>query len=164
SWSLNPQHAIEQYEIGTANLDERIEAAKLCREKGWRIRIRIDPCILYPDWKTGYSDLIRKTLTAISPENITLGMLRILPGHFHLAKEAYGVRAQKLLHHQFVKGASDSKLRYPPQQRVEFYNFLVDTIRSFNKTVSIGLCRETPEIWRAIKDRCDLKKCNCLVW
>jgi spore photoproduct lyase len=164
SWSLNSQQIIEQYEVGTASLDERLEAAKLCQKKGFPIRFRIDPCILYPDWKTGYTELVQKTLTVINPENITLGMLRLLPGHFRLAKEAYGERAQKLLLHKFIRGASDNKLRYPPQQRVEFYNFLIDTIRSFNKTVSIGLCRETPEIWRAMKDRCDLKKCNCLVW
>ncbi len=164
SWSLNPQHIIEQYEAGTASLDERIEAAKLCQEKGWRIRIRIDPCMLYPDWKAGYSDLIRKTLTAICPENITLGMLRLLPGHFRLAKETYGNRAGKLLNHKFVRGASDGKLRYPPNQRVEFYSFLIDSIRSFDKAVSIGLCRETPEIWNAMKERCEPEKCNCLVW
>jgi len=164
SWSLNSQHIIGQYEVGTANLDERIEAAKLCQEKGWRIRFRIDPCILYPDWKTGYTELVQKTLTVINPENITLGMLRLLPGHFRLAKEAYSERAGRLLNHKFIKGASDGKLRYPPQQRVEFYYFLIDTIRSFNKTVSIGLCRETPEIWSDLKDRCEPKKCNCIVW
>jgi spore photoproduct lyase len=164
SWSLNPQYIIGQYEAGTAGLDERIEAARLCQEKGWRIRIRIDPCILHPAWKTGYSDLIRKTLTAISPENITLGMLRLLPGHFQLAKDAYGKRTQKLLNHKFVRGASDNKLRYLPKYRLEFYTFLIDAIRSFNKDVSIGLCRETPEIWNALKNRCEPKKCNCLVW
>lgn len=164
SWTLNPQHIIEQYELGTANLDERIEAAKQCQEKGWRIRIRIDPCILYPDWQAGYADLIRKTLTALEPENITLGMLRLLPGHFHLAKEAYNNRALKLIAHQFAKGASDGKLRYPPEQRIEFFSFLIDTIRSFNKNLSIGLCRETTEIWDALKGRCESKKCNCLIW
>jgi len=164
SWSLNPQQIIEQYEVGAASLDERIEAAGLCRKEGWRIRIRIDPCILYPDWKTGYSDLIRKILNAISPENITLGMLRLLPGHFRLAKDAYGDRARNLLNHKFVKGASDGKLRYSHQQRIEFYCFLIDVIRSFDKAVSIGLCRETPEIWNALNDRCEPKKCNCVVW
>jgi len=164
SWSLNPQQIIEQHEVGTASLDERIEAAKLCQKKGWRIRIRIDPCILDSDWKNGYSDLIRKTLTIISPENITLGMLRLLPGHFRLAKDAYGDRARELLNHKFVKGASDGKLRYLHQQRVEFYRFLIDVIRGFDKTVSIGLCRETPEIWNVMKEHCEHKKCNCLVW
>jgi spore photoproduct lyase len=164
SWSLNPQRIIEQYELGTADLDERIEAAKLCQERGWRIRFRIDPGIMYQDWQAGYADLIHKTLTVTAPENITLGMLRLLPGHLRLATQAYGNRARELLHHNFIRGASDSKLRYPTNQRVEFYSFLIDVIRSFDRNVSIGLCREAPEIWNIFKERCEPKKCNCVIW
>jgi spore photoproduct lyase len=147
SWSLNAQQIIQRYELGTADLDERIRAAKQCQDHGYRIRIRIDPGILYPNWQAGYAD-----------------MLRLLPGHFRLAAEAYGNRARKLRDYNLVKGASDGKLRYPPRQRVEFYTFLIDTIRSFDKDVSISLCRETPEIWNIFKDRCEPKKCNCIVW
>jgi spore photoproduct lyase len=164
SWSLNSKRLIEEYESGTASLGERIEAAKLCQEHGYRIRLRIDPGILCSDWRAGYADLIQKTLTVIRPENITLGMLRLLPGHFRLAAGAYGNRARKLWDHNFVKGASDGKLRYPPKQRIEFYSYLIDTIRSFDKDVSISLCRETPEIWSSIKDRCKPRKCNYVVW
>jgi spore photoproduct lyase len=164
SWSLNPQRVIEQYELGTANLDERIKAAKLCQKHGWRIRFRIDPGILYQDWQAGYADLIRKTLTVTAPENITLGMLRLLPGHLCLATQVYGNRARKLLHHNFIRGASDGKLRYPASQRIEFYSFLIDTIRSLDGDVSISLCRETPEIWNIFKERCESKKCNCVIW
>lgn len=46
SWSLNPQNVIDEYEFGTASLDERINAAKLCQQHGYRIRFRIDPGIL----------------------------------------------------------------------------------------------------------------------
>ncbi len=164
SWSLNSQQVIETYELGTASLDERIEAAKLCQGHGYQIRFRIDPGILYPNWQAGYAGLIQKALTDTSPENITLGMLRLLPGHFRLAIEAYGNRARKLCDNNFVKGATDGKLRYTPKQRIEFYTFLIDTIRSFDKNVSISLCRETPEIWNIFKDRCEFKKCNCVVW
>jgi spore photoproduct lyase len=164
SWSLNPQKIIRQYELGTANLDERIEAAKKCQQHGYRIRIRIDPGILYPNWREEYANLIRKTLTAIRPENITLGMLRLLPGHSRLAIYAYGNRARKLCNYQFVKGASDGKLRYSPKKRVEFYNLLIDSIRSFDSDVSISLCRETAKVWENLKDRCEPQKCNCVVW
>jgi spore photoproduct lyase len=75
SWSLNPPGIIETYELGTASLDERLAAARRCQEHGYRIRLRIDPGILYPDWQTGYGELIRKSLTLLEPENITLGML-----------------------------------------------------------------------------------------
>ncbi|MFB0524254.1 MAG: radical SAM protein [Phycisphaerae bacterium] len=162
SWSLNSDEIIKTHELGTASLDERIRAAKLCQDHGYRIRLRIDPGILHPNWQAGYSDLIRETLTVIKPENITLGMLRLLPGHPRLAIKAYGSRARKLCSHNFIKGASDGKLRYPPKQRVEFYTFLIDTIRSFDKNVSISLCRETPEIWNIFEDRCELGKCNCV--
>jgi len=164
SWSLNSQQIIETYELGTASLGERIKSAKLCQNHGYRIRFRIDPGILYPNWQAGYADLIQKTLTVTKPENITLGMLRLLPGHLRFALEAYGNRARKLCDHNFVKRASDGKLRYLPEQRVEFYSFLIDTIRSFDKNTSISLCRETPEIWNVFKDRCEFKKCNCVIW
>ena len=164
SWSLNSQQVIDQYELGTAALDERIEAAKLCQEHDYRVRFRIDPGILYPNWKEGYADLIQKALTVVKPENITLSMLRLLPGHYHLALGAYGNRARKLWDHNFVRGASDGKLRYPPKKRIEFYTFLIDAVRSFDKNVSISLCRETPEIWNIFKDRCQRRKCDCVIW
>jgi spore photoproduct lyase len=164
SWSLNSRQMIEQYESGTASLSERVEAARQCQEHGYRIRIRIDPGILYPDWRAGYAALIQQTLSAVRPENVTLGMLRLLPGHFRLAAGAYGDSARKLWNHNFIAGASDGKLRYPPNERIEFYTHLVDVIRSFDKDVSISLCRETPEIWSLFKDRCRSRKCNCVIW
>jgi spore photoproduct lyase len=164
SWSLNSRRMIEQYELGTASLSERVEAARKCQQHGYRIRFRIDPGILYPDWREDYADLIEKALTVVIPENITLGMLRLLPGHFHLACAAYGDRARKLWDHSFVRGASDGKLRYPPKERIEFYTFLIDAIRSFDKDVSISLCRETPDIWNILKNRCTRGKCNCVIW
>ncbi len=164
SWSLNNEHIIKTYELGTAGLADRIKAAQQCQQHGYRIRFRIDPGILYPDWQAGYANLIQKALTSANPENITLGMLRLLPGHFRLAEQAYGNRAIKLCNHNFVKGATDGKLRYTPQQRIEFYKFLIETIRSFDKKVSISLCRETPEIWNALKDLCEPQKCNCIIW
>jgi spore photoproduct lyase len=164
SWSLNSQEMIEQFESGTASLGERIEAARQCQQHGYRIRIRIDPGILYPNWQAGYAALIQDALTVVEPENITLGMLRLLPGHRRLAIAAYGSRGEELCGHNFVTGASDGKLRYPPTQRTEFYRFLIETIRSFDKKVSVSLCRETPEMWRIFKDRCISGKCNCVIW
>ena len=60
--------------------------------------------------------------------------------------------------------ASDGKYRYPPEQRVEFYRLLTDVILAHNKHMSISLCRETPYVWDHLKNRCDPRKCNCLIW
>lgn len=164
SWSLNSQDIIKKYEHGTANLCQRIKAAQKCQRQGYRIRFRIDPGIIYLNWKVGYADLIEKTMACTKPENITLGMLRFLPGHSRLALEAYKNHSKELFGNHFIKGADDGKLRYSIKQRIEFYDFLIDTIRSFDKNVSISLCRETPEIWNYFKELCEYKKCNCINW
>jgi len=164
SWSLNTQPMIDSFELGTASLEERIHAAKRCQEHGYRIRLRIDPGILYPDWQRDYAELIRKSLAVLEPENITLGMLRLLPGHFRLARQAYGPRGARLQNMGLRERASDGKYRYRPEQRVEFYRFLADAILSHRRHISISLCREAPHIWDHLRNRCDPHRCNCLVW
>jgi spore photoproduct lyase len=162
SWSLNSQRTIAAFEAGTASLDERLHATERCQGHGYRVRLRIDPGILSDDWRDGYAELVRKSLTVLQPENITLGMLRLLPGHFRLTARAYGNRGARLRNMGLVQRASDGKLRYAPARRIEFYRFLVDLIRSYNKHVSISLCRETPDVWSHLANQCDRCTCNCL--
>lgn len=162
SWSINTEQMIDTHEIGAASLAQRIRAAKVCQGHGFRIRIRIDPGMLHKDWRAAYADLVRQIMTAIKPENITLGMLRLFPGHLCLAKQAYGPRARKLHASGLVKGASDGKLRYPPKKRIEFYKFLAETIRTHDKNAAIALCRETPQVWKALKKLCNPSQCNCI--
>ena len=164
SWILNTQRMIDMYEIGTASLEERLGAARRCQEHGYRIRLRIDPGILYDGWQSDYAELIRRSLAVLEPENITLGMLRLLPGHFALARQAYGNRAAALRQAGLSEKASDGKLRYPSRQRAEFYRFLVDAIRCLNARLSVGLCRETPDVWDSLNHSCDPHRCNGLVW
>jgi spore photoproduct lyase len=164
SWSLNSQRIIETHELGTASLDERLDAAKRCQSHGYRIRFRIDPGFLYPGWQTDYAAMIQETLRCVRPENITLGMLRLLPGHYPLITQAYGKRGQNLRQHRLVERASDGKLRYASGDRTAFYRFLIETIRCFDSQTSINLCRETPEVWQAIGPLCQPSRCNCLPW
>lgn len=164
SWSLNANDLIKQYESGTASLSERIAAAKACQNHGYRIRFRIDPGILYSDWKAGYAALIEKILNDTEPENITLGMLRLIPAHLNLVRSAYSIKPNLCDFDSLSEMAPDGKLRYHVSDRIEFYKFLIDVIRSYNKSVSVSLCRESTEIWRNLKGSFDWQKCNCITW
>jgi spore photoproduct lyase len=162
SWSLNPDAIIDDYEIGTASLDERLKAAKHCQDHGWRVRFRIDPGILYPNWKVGYADLIQKMLAMTEPENITLGMLRLLPGHKKMAQQAYGHDADALMKTDLTENAGDEKWRYKTQDRIDFYRYLIDVIRQYNPNTGVSLCRETQKVWQSLKNDCSLHHCNCI--
>ncbi len=164
SWSLNTERMIGACEIGAATIEERIDAARRCQGHGYRVRLRIDPGILYEDWQSDYADLVRQSLGVLEPENVTLGMLRLVPGHLSLARQAYGSHAVLLRETGLSEKASDGKLRYPFRRRVEFYRFLIDVIRSFRPHMSIGLCRETREVWSELNHCCHPGQCNCLIW
>jgi spore photoproduct lyase len=164
SWSFNTQRTIDAYEIGTASLAERIDAARQCQEHGYRIRLRIDPGILYHGWQSDYADLIQDALAVLDAENVTLGMLRFVPGHLSLAREMYSSRAGPLRTADLSEKASDGKLRYPFPRRVEFYRLLISVIRSIRPHMSIGLCRETRDVWNELNHSCNPDQCNCLIW
>jgi len=79
SWSLNPQIIIDQEEKGTPNLEQRLEAARLCANKGYKIGIHLDPIIIFPDWERAYHGMIEKIFEVLSPSQIewvSLGMFR----------------------------------------------------------------------------------------
>jgi spore photoproduct lyase len=162
SWSLNSRRMIETHEIGTAGLDERIDAAGRCQSHGYRIRFRIDPGILYPNWQADYAEMVQSALERVRPENITLGMLRLLPSHLPLIGQAYKNRGRTLRRQTLTEKASDGKLRYASADRIAFYRFLIDAIRCFDAHVSVSLCRETPEVWHALGPLCCPSCCNCL--
>lgn len=162
SWSLSSEPAIKQYEIGTATLNQRVNAAQTCQNHGYRIRFRIDPGILHDNWQTAYSDMIKTTLATTKPENITLGMLRLIPGHKKLAINAYRNKSKPLQSQNLTTTCSDGKSRYHNTERIRFYKHIIDCIKSINKNIPISLCRETPEIWKSLNHLCTKKECNCI--
>jgi spore photoproduct lyase len=162
SWSLNTQRMIDAFEPGTASLAERIEAARQCRQHGYRIRFRIDPGMLYDGWQADYGDLVQQALASTQPENITLGMLRLVPGHFALAAKAYGQRGKNLGQHDLVERASDGKLRYQLRRRIAFYRHVINAIGSIDRNISTSLCRETPEVCHHFASTCHPEQCNCM--
>lgn len=56
--SVNPKSIIKNIELGTSNLDERIEAINKLADADYPVGILIAPVIFIKDWKKLYKDLI----------------------------------------------------------------------------------------------------------
>ena len=159
SWSLNPQPVIERYEAGAASLEARLKAAHRVASEGYPIRFRIDPGILIPDWRKHYADLVDVIFNhGLQPENITLGMLRLLPGHYAVTRKAYGIDLHDAGVLEGVHG--DGKLRYPAAERVAFYQHIIDCVRTRSPQTPVSLCRETREVMNALRPHLS-PRCNC---
>jgi len=82
SWSISPREVISLYEKGTPNLEERLKSIKSAVEKGWEVRLCVDPVIYTPNYKKSYfemSELVKKSIDTKLLQNISIGVFRV-PG------------------------------------------------------------------------------------
>jgi spore photoproduct lyase len=148
SFSVNHPDAARRFESGAASTTGRLRAARALKQKGWRIRIRIDPMILGYDY-TGVARAVR----ALRPERVTLGSLR---AEYNLPRFVPNGLFKDL------EPAPDKKsmARYPLAKRLALYR---PAVRILRDVCSMGLCEETPGVWDALGLHKEAKSCNCCV-
>jgi spore photoproduct lyase len=146
SFSVNAPDVARRLESGAAEPADRLDAARRLRERGWRVRLRIDPMIAgasYADTIAGVAD--------VRPERTTLGALR-----------AEG-RLTEFVPDGVLDGllppACDGEIwRYPEDVRLALYRPAVERLRG---VCGVGLCEERPHVWAALGLDPAARGCNC---
>jgi spore photoproduct lyase len=149
-WSMNPQRVIDLDEHDTASLSERLNAARLCQDAGYRLGFHFDPMIEYSGWESDYESMIEQTFAAIDWHKLawlSLGVLRQTPGLKRTMRERYP-RSSLLTAEQVL--CPDGKLRYFQPLRVEMYRKMARWIRRVAPTVKIYLCMESRQVWEQV--------------
>ena len=147
SWSLNPQTIIDREEKGTPSLQQRLEAARQCGNKGYRIGIHLDPIIIFPGWEKAYHELIDNMFKVLSPlqiEWVSLGSFRYRGGLKQIIKERH--EDTRLFVGEHV-ASKDGKYRYLRPLRNQAYENLRDTLKKYSADLNVYMCMETREIW-----------------
>lgn len=146
SFSVNNPAAARQYESGAAPVADRLRAARRLQAAGWRLRIRIDPMIAGFRYE-GLAEEVRR----LGPERVTLGTLR--------AEASLPRFTEKGLFAGLVKPrAKKSLARYPTRERLALYRRV---LQKLGNICPIGLCEETPFVWKSLGLNIDAKSCNC---
>jgi spore photoproduct lyase len=112
SWSLNPPEIAEREEKGTPGTLQRLNAARLCADKGYRIGFHFDPVILFPGWESAYADLIDLMFQHVSAKQIewiSLGGFRYRPNLKKVIQERH--EGTRLFTQEQLPG-EDGKFRY----------------------------------------------------
>jgi spore photoproduct lyase len=90
AWTLSPEVVAEMYEWDAPPIDRRINAVQQAIEKGWKVRLCLDPVIPVPGWRKIYSDFIEKIKKDIPAEGIrdvTVGTFRMGKDFFKRARK-----------------------------------------------------------------------------
>jgi spore photoproduct lyase len=151
SWSLNAPSVAQTEEAGAPSVGRRIEAASKISESGFRVGFHFDPLVLFPGWKNGYAEVIRRLFESVPTKNISwisLGSLRFPPRLKTIIKTRFP--GTGIIHGEFIPGL-DGKWRYFRPLRLELYAFIVQQIKKWGgENIPLYFCMEGAAAWRQI--------------
>jgi len=160
SFSVNTDTVFQQLEHRTASPDSRLIAAAKAQKAGYEIRLRIDPVIFYSTWERDYIALIDKIFEYVQPARITIGEYRPSNGLAHHISARFPESALLKVNKSLVR--EGKKLRYPKNLRVKMFGTIIDAIKKHKSDIDISLCKEQPEIWKALGLGMKGLSCNCV--
>ena len=151
SWSLNTEDMADSEERGAPAVKERILAARLVSERGFRLGFHFDPIIFYPDWEKGYKRVIKALLSSVDPDRIawiSLGSLRFAPRLKPIIQKRFS--ESRIIYEELIRG-KDGKFRYFMPLRLQLYREVIECIREEGgKRIPLYLCMESQEIWQEV--------------
>jgi len=151
SFSLNSEEVSRRYEKKSPPPFKRLEAARQLRERGWQVRVRLDPIIPIENWAVHYKAMA-EAINVVEPEVVTLGTLRFFKTLPNFARHGtdvfrYGEDLQD----------PDGRLRLQSELRLSIYRYLLDVLTC----KKIGLCKETSEVHEKLGFPGEAQSCNC---
>jgi len=160
SFSVNTDAVFQQLEHRTASPDSRLIAAAKVQKAGYEVRLRIDPIIFYSLWEGDYIALIDKIFEYVQPARITIGEYRPSNGLGSHISARFPESALLKVNKSLIR--EGKKLRYPKNLRVKMFGTIIDAIKKHKNDIDIALCKEQPEIWKALGLGMKGLSCNCV--
>jgi spore photoproduct lyase len=159
SFSINTDQIWRHLEHRTPSPTDRLKAAQKVQEAGYEVRLRIDPVVRYSTWEKDYRRLTEMIFDHVEPSRITIGEYRPAEGLSSHIKSRFPESPLLKVNGSLI--AEEGKLRYPREYRIEMFRAIAAGIRSYSKKVQIALCKEAPQVWKAVGLEGKGLQCNC---
>ncbi len=154
AWSLNTRKIARQEEQSAPSVRDRIRAARLVSQSGYRVGFHFDPIIHYKGWEDGYAEIIEDLMAHVAPEKIawiSLGSLRFPPALKPIIQKRFP--ETKIIYEEFIIG-KDGKARYPKQLRKRLFGYVFDRLRKAGaKSVPVYFCMESKDVWSEVQKK-----------
>ena len=143
---MSPEYINNTVEHKTPGLNERIEAARKCQEKGYTVGIRLDPIFKYQGWEDHYCKMVESIFARLDPQlidYITLGSVKMHKNLIDVVNKRFpqtGILDGELI------PSGDGKFRPIKFDRVGIYRNMTKWIREYAPRIGIDLSIESEEV------------------
>lgn len=155
SWSVSCETASAKIEKNTPSPEDRIRAIERCQQAGYTVRVRLSPICPIKNWREENRDLIRRLLSRVSPDIISIDVLgwmdipQIRDGmDLSLFEQEYVDVLDRLEAEGFER--RNAKHVWPHEMREEVLRFVIEEIQRVRPDQPVSICMETPGMWRAL--------------
>lgn len=80
AWTVSPKEVIEEFEVNTPSLQQRLASICEAIDNGWKVRLCFDPLLYINNWEKIYKgcvDTIFKTISERKIYQVSLGVFRV---------------------------------------------------------------------------------------
>lgn len=147
SWSLNPDVIIRNEEHLTADLHQRLDAARTVADKNIRVAFHLHPMIHYRGWRRDYRYLIGLIMKRFLPREIvfiSFGALTF-PRPIINKLRTYGIGSK--INQTTMVPNPEGKLTYPDEIKTRLFSLAYEAFRDWHGSVFFYLCMEDPKFW-----------------
>jgi len=169
-WSLSARTQSALFEWRTANMEERIEAMRRCREAGYDVRVRFSPIIPVRNWQEENCEMIEMLFNRVQPDLVTFETLRFMD-----YDKIVRYMDLDLLDPDWLEAMEEAKgkshkqgCEIPREWRLKVYRFIIRQLERVSPQTPYALCRAEREVWDILAE--DLSRhgqspddyvCNC---
>lgn len=130
SWTLSPDCIVEKYEHHTVSLAKRLQSAKAAQDKGWKVRICIDPVVDLPEYEKVYAEFLEEVFSILEPtkiNDVALGVFRLSSNHLKNIRRK-GVMSDILY---FPYAVDEGVATYEPERKNALLTFMFEALEKF---------------------------------
>ena len=149
TWSLNPQSIIDHEEHLTANLRQRISAAKKIAAKNRLVGFHFHPIVYYDGWRDAYRQICTEITSLFSPDSVALVSL----GTLTFTKSVMKTIRKRPLSSKILQMPMEEiagKYSYPLELKLEMFKSVYEALTPWHQRVFFYLCMEAQSLWSPV--------------
>lgn len=151
SWSLNTPTIIHNEEHFSADLSQRLAAARQVADRGIKVAFHFHPIVHYDRWREDYAELASQVTEQFDPSEVlfvSFGSVTFIKPVIKALRQR--ATATKMLQMEMVPGAK-GKLSYPDELKAEMFALMYKSFEKWHDggrdDVFFYLCMEQALLW-----------------